>query len=176
MTTTSSSAVHPCCWVKGCQRTWRSSSASCRVSMGAQPRPASGRIELIAAVVGAASLGAEIAAARLLAPYFGASTIVWANTIATVLVALSAGYAIGGRLADRDPTLHGLCRVVLAASLLLAVVPFIAGPFLGRAVDALDAVQAGAVVGAPVWGVAFAAPPRPRPPAGGPAAGRAPAR
>jgi predicted membrane-bound spermidine synthase len=42
-------------------------------------------------VVGAASLGVEIAAARLLAPYFGASTIVWANTIGIVLVALSIG-------------------------------------------------------------------------------------
>ena len=105
------------------------------------------RIQLVAAVVGAASLGAEIAAARLLAPWFGASTIIWANTIATVLVALSAGYWVGGRLADRDPTLHGLCRLVLAASVLLAVVPFVAGPFLGGAVDALDAVEAGAFVG-----------------------------
>ena len=66
------------------------------------------RIQLVAAVVGAASLGAEIAAARLLAPWFGASTVMWANTIATVLVALSAGYWVGGRLADRDPTLAGL--------------------------------------------------------------------
>ena len=48
-------------------------------------------IEAVVFVVGAASLGAEIAAARLLAPFFGASTIIWANTIATVLVALSAG-------------------------------------------------------------------------------------
>jgi len=59
------------------------------------------RLRLLAFFVGAASLGAEIAAARLLAPYFGASTIIWANTIATVLVALSVGYALGGRLADR---------------------------------------------------------------------------
>jgi spermidine synthase len=98
-------------------------------------------------VVGAASLGAEIAAARLLAPYFGASTIVWANTIATVLVALSVGYWIGGRLADRRPRLDGLCGLVLAASALLAAVPFLAGPFLGVSVDALDSVSAGAFVG-----------------------------
>src|SRR4051812_49053316 len=105
------------------------------------------RIEVLAAVVGAASLGAEIAATRLLAPWFGASTIVWANTIATVLVALSAGYWIGGRLADRDPTLSGLSRVVLVAALLLAAVPFVAPPFLRISVEALDAVQAGAFVG-----------------------------
>jgi spermidine synthase len=105
------------------------------------------RIEVLAAVVGAASLGAEIAAARLLAPWFGASTIVWANTIATVLVALSVGYWVGGRLADRDPTLAGLSRLVLCASGLLALVPFIAGPFLRISVEALDRVEAGAFVG-----------------------------
>ena len=99
------------------------------------------------AVVGAASLGAEIAAARLLAPWFGASTIVWANTIATVLVALSVGYWYGGRLADRDPTVHGMARIVLLAAGLLALVPFVAGPFLRISVDALDRVQAGAFVG-----------------------------
>ncbi|MEP6952439.1 MAG: fused MFS/spermidine synthase [Solirubrobacteraceae bacterium] len=104
-------------------------------------------IELLAAVVGASSLGAEIAAARLLAPWFGASTIVWANTIATVLVALSAGYWVGGRLADRDPSLAGLSRIVLGAAALLALVPFVAEPFLRISVRALDSVQAGAFVG-----------------------------
>ena len=101
----------------------------------------------IAAVVGAASLGAEIAGARLLAPWFGASTIVWANTIATVLVALSVGYWFGGRLADRDPTLRGLSKVVIVGAVLLAAVPFVAGPFLRISVEALDRVQAGAFVG-----------------------------
>jgi spermidine synthase len=105
------------------------------------------RIEVLAFVVGSASLGAEIAAARLLAPWFGASTIVWANTIATVLVALSIGYSIGGRLADRDPTLEGLSRIVLCAAALLALVPFVAHPFLRISVEALDRVEAGAFVG-----------------------------
>ena len=98
-------------------------------------------------VVGTASLGAEIAAVRLLAPYFGASTIVWANTIGVVLVALSVGYWLGGRLADRHPTCAGLCLLVLAAAALLALVPFVADPLLDVAVDALDEISAGAFVG-----------------------------
>ena len=50
-----------------------------------------------------------------MAPFFGASTIVWANTIAIVLVALSIGYWFGGRMADRRPTLPALCATVLVA-------------------------------------------------------------
>ncbi len=98
-------------------------------------------------VVGAASLGAEIAAARLLAPYFGASTIVWANTIGVVLVALSAGYWLGGRVADRHPHMRGLCLLVLAAALLIAAVPFAARPFLAFSVDAFDSVSVGGFAG-----------------------------
>lgn len=98
-------------------------------------------------VVGASSLGAEIAAARLLAPWFGDSTIIWANTIATVLVALSIGYWLGGRLADRDPSIVMLSKLILGAAALLALVPFLGTPFLEVSVDALDQVEAGAFVG-----------------------------
>jgi len=98
-------------------------------------------------VVGASSLGVEIAAARLLAPYFGASTVVWANTIGVVLVALSVGYWFGGRYADRHPHLRGLCLLVLAASILIAAVPFAARPFLGFSVDAFDTVSVGGFAG-----------------------------
>ena len=98
-------------------------------------------------VVGAASLGAEIAAARLLAPYFGASTIVWANTIGVVLVALSIGYWLGGRFADRHAHLRGLCLVVLAAAVLMAAIPFAARPFLRFSVDAFDSVSVGGFAG-----------------------------
>src|SRR3954466_16129902 len=104
-------------------------------------------LRLLLFVVGAGSLGAEIAAVRLLAPFFGASTIVWANTIGVVLVALSLGYWLGGRLADRHPHLRGLCLLSLAAAALLALVPFAADPLLGVAVDALDEISAGAFLG-----------------------------
>src|SRR5215218_1352020 len=104
-------------------------------------------LPLLVFVVGTGSLGAEIAAVRLLAPYFGASTIVWANTIGIVLVALSIGYWLGGRLADRHPHMRGLCLVALLAAGLLALVPFAADPLLDVAVEALDEISAGAFIG-----------------------------
>jgi spermidine synthase len=113
------------------------------------PRRAVGQRSLYLTVftVGAASLGCEIAAARLLAPYFGASTTIWANTIAVVLLALSTGYWLGGRLADRHPQQRHLSALVLAAAVALAAVPFVGRPFLSAAVSALDATSAGAFVG-----------------------------
>jgi spermidine synthase len=105
-------------------------------------------------VVGTGSLGVEIAAARLMAPFFGASTIVWANTIGVVLVALSVGYWLGGRIADRHPHLRGMSSMVMVAAALLAIVPFIARPLFDVSVEALDSVSAGAFVGS-LFGVLF---------------------
>jgi len=98
-------------------------------------------------VVGTGSLGTEIAAVRLLAPHFGASTIVWANTIGIVLVALSLGYWLVGCLAYRFPHMRGLCLLALAAAALLALVPFAADPLLDVGVEALDDISAGAFIG-----------------------------
>jgi predicted membrane-bound spermidine synthase len=104
-------------------------------------------LELIVFVVGTATLGSEIAAARLMAPFFGASTIVWANTIATVLVALSIGYWFGGRMADRHPSVRPLSGLILVAAFLLALVPLVADPFLTLSVEAFDTVDVGAAAG-----------------------------
>jgi spermidine synthase len=114
---------------------------------------------LLVFVVGAASLGAEIAAARLMAPFFGASTIVWANTIGVVLVSLSIGYWLGGRVADRHPHREGLSLLVLVAGLAIGLVPFVADPFLDVAVDALDSVSAGAFAGSLIAVSVLVAPP-----------------
>jgi spermidine synthase len=114
---------------------------------------------LLVFVVGSASLGAEIAAARLMAPFFGASTIVWANVIGVVLVSLSVGYWFGGRFADRHPHKRGLCTLVLVAALAVGAIPFVADPFLDVSVDALDEVSAGAFIGSLVAVSVLVAPP-----------------
>ena len=96
------------------------------------------RLEALVFCVGAATLGAEIAAARIVAPSFGASTVVWANTIAVELVALALGYWAGGALADRHPHARGLALLVVAAAGLLALVPLLAGPLLAGTEDVLS--------------------------------------
>jgi len=101
-------------------------------------------LEALVFAVGVSSLGTEIAAARLMAPFFGASTVIWANTIAVVLVALSVGYRVGGKLADRRPRVEALAGLVLLASVLLAVVPLVSHPFLSLSVKAFDTLSAGA--------------------------------
>src|SRR3954451_11165635 len=105
------------------------------------------RLSLLVFVVGTGSLGAEIAAVRLLAPYFGASTIIWANTIGVVLVALSVGYWLGGTLAYPHPNKRARRLTVLGAAILLAAVPLVAGSLLEVAVFAFERIDAGAFLG-----------------------------
>ncbi|HUQ23700.1 MAG TPA: fused MFS/spermidine synthase [Gaiellaceae bacterium] len=96
---------------------------------------------------GTGSLATEIAASRLLAPYFGSSTIVWANLIGIVLAGLAFGYWLGGRVADRRPETRLLGLIVLGSALWVAITPFVARPFLDAAVGRLDTASAGAVIG-----------------------------
>src|SRR5437870_52533 len=96
---------------------------------------------------GASSLAIEICASRFLAPYFGNSTVVWANVIGLILVYLSIGYWLGGRLADSHPTPRVLGVVLVAAALCTAALPFLTRPFLDLALRGFAAVSVGVVLG-----------------------------
>ena len=98
-------------------------------------------------LVGGATLATEISASRLLAPYFGASTVVWANIIGLTLAYLALGYWLGGRLADRRPDARVLGVLLLVAAAALAATPFAARPSLQWALRGFDAVSVGSVVG-----------------------------
>jgi spermidine synthase len=105
---------------------------------------------LLPAVVftaGASSLATEICATRLLAPYFGSSTVVWANVIGLILIYLSLGYWLGGRIADRHPTPRVLGLILVLGALCTAALPFVARPFLNLALQGFAAVSIGVVVG-----------------------------
>jgi spermidine synthase len=110
-------------------------------------------------LAGVGTLATEICASRLLAPYFGSSTIVWANLIGLVLASLSLGYWLGGKVADRMPDPRVLGTIVVAAALLVAVTPFLARPFLDLSVEGLDQVSEGAAIGSFVGTLLLFAPP-----------------
>lgn len=73
---------------------------------------------------GAAVMVVEMTAVRVLQPFFGSTNYVWANVIAVVLAALSLGYWVGGRLADRRPQPSTFFAVLIVGGLLvLASIP-----------------------------------------------------
>lgn len=81
-------------------------------------------------LLGAALMGVEMAAIRMMTPYFGSAIEIWACMIATVMLAMMAGYYLGGTIADRAPRSEVLGGVVLVAGLFVLAVPFFATPML----------------------------------------------
>jgi spermidine synthase len=116
-------------------------------------------LTLVVLAAGTGSMTAEIAGARLLQPFFGSSSVVWANVIGLVLAALAIGYWLGGRLADRRPSRRVLGLILVAAAAFIAVLPFVEKPLLRWAADALDAYSAGEAVGSFASALVLFAPP-----------------
>ncbi len=104
-------------------------------------------IRLLVFFGGVTSVGTEIAASRLVAPYFGDSTFIWANLIGITLTYLSIGYWIGGRFADSYPRPWVLYGATTVAALWSILLPYIAQPILRLSLDAFDNVDVGAFYG-----------------------------
>ncbi len=82
-------------------------------------------------VLSAVGLTYEIAAGRVLAPFFGTSLLTWTTVIATVLAGFSLGSAIGGFVAERprDIALRRVRTALIATAVLMAVSPTLLGLF-----------------------------------------------
>lgn len=108
------------------------------------------RGKALAAVVfagGISSIAVEVAASRLIGPFFGSSTFIWANLIGLTLLYLTIGYFLGGRIADRRPSPEVLYTITTIAGASIALTPYIARPILRISLDAFDDVNVGAFYG-----------------------------
>jgi len=76
----------------------------------------------------------ELLGSRLLAPVFGSSIFVWGSLIGVVLSALSAGYYLGGKLADIKPNFNVLSIVIFLSGLMVLSLPAIAPPLFDLAI------------------------------------------
>lgn len=96
-------------------------------------------IKLYIFLAGFSITGVEMAASRFLAPYFGTSSIVWANVIGVILLAMALGYALGGRIADRNPKPEMMFRIGGIGALVLSLLPFVQdvllSPLSGRLIE-----------------------------------------
>jgi MFS family permease len=73
-------------------------------------------IYAVAFVTSAIVMSFEMLGSRYLNPYFGSGIYTWAALISTVLIALTAGYFLGGALADRTASRAILALTVIAGS------------------------------------------------------------
>lgn len=102
---------------------------------------------LIAFVSGMATLAIELSASRLLGSVFGNSNLVWANVIGLMLLYLTVGYFLGGRLADRFARADVLLRLILWAAFLSGLIPVLARPIISRAAQAVFGAEAALALG-----------------------------
>ncbi len=100
----------------------------------AQPQPSNaplaptsrrGAAVLLLAVFlgGSGTMVVELAAVRLLAPWFGSSNAVWTHAIGVILLALAVGYALGARWSLRAQPRRAMVTVLLGAALWCAALP-----------------------------------------------------
>ncbi len=92
-------------------------------------------IYLTSFLCGMAVMGVELSATRLLAPYFGTSSIVYTVVIGLIMISMSIGNVLGGRSADKHNNLGRLFVLLWAAALWVAVIPLV-----GKYVIALSAL------------------------------------
>jgi spermidine synthase len=85
------------------------------------------RFYWVVAVSGAVLMALEILSSRVLAPHFGNSVYVWGSIISVFLAALSVGYLWGGLLADREPRMASLGRLIALAGMFEAVLLLFGG-------------------------------------------------
>jgi spermidine synthase len=104
------------------------------------------RLNIVAFVAGAIVMVLEITASRVLAPYTGLSLYVWTSIIGIILAAMSIGYWLGGKAADRNPSTSRLQKILWGAGVLILVTVIIkdvvsayATAFFGAAIGAIIA-------------------------------------
>jgi len=87
----------------------------------------------IVSLSGASVLVLEILGTRVLGPFYGVSLFLWSALISVTLAALAAGYALGGRWADRHPAPSRMALLLALAGLWVLAVPWLRGPVVSMA-------------------------------------------
>jgi spermidine synthase len=92
----------------------------------------SARLRLRAAIfiAGACVMVLQVLGTRIIGPHYGVGLYVWTSLIAVTLVALALGYWLGGKLADKHPSLLWFSGVLLFAAATVGFIPLLRGSII----------------------------------------------
>ncbi|MHC4778373.1 MAG: spermidine synthase [Planctomycetota bacterium] len=86
------------------------------------------RVQVLVFVAGASLMALQIAGSRVIAPHFGSSLFIWGGLIGVFLLALSAGYFLGGWAGDKHPHIMTLGLALGGAGILFLFIPHMGIP------------------------------------------------
>jgi predicted membrane-bound spermidine synthase len=76
---------------------------------------------IVSFLEGSALMAAELISAKIMAPYYGGSLVVWTSVFVTTLLGLAIGYFLGGRLSKNVNNLDTLFKVLLFSTLYFSI-------------------------------------------------------
>lgn len=97
---------------------------------------------------GMVALAVEMSASRLLGNIFGSSNLIWAVIIGLILIYLTIGYSLGGKLADKLPDFKVFYSILMWGSLTVGLVPMVSRPVLRLSANAFDSLNVPILAGA----------------------------
>lgn len=80
---------------------------------------------IIVFICGGAVLAIEILGTRIIGPFYGVSIFLWSALISVTLIALSIGYMLGGRIADKKNDYKTLALLIALAGIFTLLIPFV---------------------------------------------------
>ena len=97
---------------------------------------------------GMTALAVELSAARLIGNVYGSSNLVWACVIGLILIYLTLGYWLGGKIADKKPNARTFYGILMWASFSVGLIPLLSRPILRFTTAAFEQMQTVVIAGA----------------------------
>lgn len=122
------------------------------------------RYESLVFICGAMSMALELVAARIFSPYVGSSNLVWTTIIGMILIFMSFGYYVGGKVADKNQDVNILKSLLRFSIIYIAVLPILEvsllEPFAGIGLPLVvtGVIMSVALFGVPSFTFAFVSP------------------
>jgi spermidine synthase len=82
------------------------------------------RLYIAVPLCGLSIMVLQLVGSRMIAPFLGASIVVWTSLIGVIMASLAAGYYFGGRIADKCSSIKQLSAFIAGAALWVVLLAF----------------------------------------------------